>query len=269
MSLFLENKIAVCPLIPELAEKTQKLAKHLNLPLVLDPHSNEAATYAFLLLLTPEHLALHKTANKKLSHAFYIDFLSSKMRYRYQKIGLRRELLARAIGMHPRDNPYIIDATAGLGRDSFILAALGFHITLIEKSPIVYALLQDAMTRAQKEPSIAPIIERMHLHEADAISWLKTTLATLPLPDVIYLDPMFPDRQKSASVKKDMAILQELLGKSEDTEELLEVALTCALRRVVVKRPRLAANIRECAPDFSITGKSSRFDVYLVQKNRK
>lgn len=197
------------------------------------------------------------------SDELHVDFLSGKMRYRLKQLGLRKELLARAMGIHPREKPKIVDATAGLGRDSFILAALGYEVTLIERSSVLYQKLSAAMTRARSDLTIAPIIERMHLVHADSILWLKSVKES-DRPDVVYLDPMFPDRKKSASVKKEMVLLQQLLGKDMDHAALFSAAFACAKRRVVVKRPRLAANIVENKPNFSMAGKSSRFDVYLV-----
>lgn len=190
---------------------------------------------------------------------FHIDFLSDKMLYRISQASLRKELLARAIGLRPRENPTIVDATAGLGRDSFILAALGYNVTLLERSPALYAMLSDALQRAKAHPKTAGIVDRMHLIHADAIEWLPRQAPF----NVIYLDPMFPERKKSALVKKEMIILQDIIGKDADSIHLFELAITCATHRVVVKRPRLAANISQIKPNFSLTGKSSRFDIYL------
>jgi len=190
---------------------------------------------------------------------FHIDFLSDKLLYRISQASLRKELLARAIGLHPRENPTIVDATAGLGRDSFILAALGYKVTLLERSSTLYNLLADALTRAKAHPQTANIVDRMHLIHADALEWLPKQTSI----NVIYLDPMFPERKKSASVKKEMVILQDIIGKDTDSMHLFDLAITCATHRVVVKRPRLAANISQIKPNFSLTGKSSRFDIYL------
>jgi len=211
----------------------------------------------FYLVETADYLGLHIPGDKKL---FYIDFLSGKINYRSQQAGLRKELLARAMGVKPGEHPVIVDATAGLGRDSFILASVGFEVTLLERSPIVFALLRDALVRASKDPQTKTIVDRMHLINADAQDWLPTAGKI----DVIYLDPMFPERQKSASVKKEMVILQNLLGKDDNVENLFNMAFTCAARRVVVKRPRLASIIGDRAPNFALTGKSSRFDIYLT-----
>jgi 16S rRNA (guanine1516-N2)-methyltransferase len=187
-----------------------------------------------------------------------IDFTSGKMRYRLKRASLKSELLAKALGCKPRDNPTIIDATAGLGRDSFILASLGFKIIMLERSPIVHAMLAEALKRAADDPEVGPIVERLTLIQADAIEWLPHHH-----PDVVYLDPMFPEKKKSASSKKEMAFLQELLGTDDNSPALLQAALTCGAKRIVVKRPRLAEEIEGPTPSFSLKGKSSRFDIYL------
>jgi 16S rRNA (guanine1516-N2)-methyltransferase len=195
-----------------------------------------------------------------------IDFTSGSMRYRVKHASLKKELLAKALGVKPRDNPVIIDATAGLGRDSFILASLGFKVTMLERSPVLFNLLTDALKRAAQDPVMAPVIARLTLVQADAISWLSSpTFKQAYHPDVIYLDPMFPERQKSASSKKEMVFLQELLGTDKDTEELFKAAFACGTPRIVVKRPRLAESIASwIKPNFSLEGKSSRFDVYIA-----
>lgn len=194
----------------------------------------------------------------KIEQPFQIDFLSGKLRYRADHAGLKNELLARAIGKKPKDNPIIVDATAGLGRDSFILASLGFRVTMLERSNELYDLLRDALNRASEE--IPEIIERLTLIHTDSISWLKTA----EKPQIIYIDPMFPERKKSALVKKDMALLQQLLPKEDNYEALLECALACATVRVVVKRPRLAPSNSKHPPSYVLSGKTSRFDVYIL-----
>lgn len=193
----------------------------------------------------------------KIEQPFQIDFLSGKLRYRADHAGLKNELLARGIGKKPKDNPSIVDATAGLGRDSFILATLGFHVTLIEQSEVLYTLLQDALERAKHV--IPDVIARMTLIHANSLTWLKTA----ENPQIIYLDPMFPERKKSALVKKDMAMLQQLLPKEDNYEALLECALISATERVIVKRPRLAPINAQHPPSYTLSGKTSRFDIYL------
>jgi 16S rRNA (guanine1516-N2)-methyltransferase len=247
-----KNFIAVAPQASAMHAKACQLAERLQLDLITDL---KTADYEHILLCETDRLSIYPTSNKQI-HPLSIDFLVGKMRYRSQQAGLRSELIARAIGCKPTEQPTIIDATAGLGRDSFILASLGFEVTLVERSPVLHALLDDALQRSRHEP----FSQRMHLVLADAIDWLPT----VPSFDVIYLDPMFPTRQKSASVKKDMALLQALLGKDNDATRLFEVALGCAKKRVVVKRPKLADNIGDQVPNYTLAGKSSRFDIYLT-----
>ncbi|MFZ2314218.1 MAG: class I SAM-dependent methyltransferase [Gammaproteobacteria bacterium] len=247
-------KIALTTSYTNLTTQAELLAKQINIPFV----PIEDGQFDYLLVLTPDYLGLIQPHLKKQT-PFYLDFLSDKLQYRSKQAGFRKESLARAIGAKPQDQLRIIDATAGLGRDSFILAALGFEVTLVERSPILYALLQDALKRASLDTEMGPIFARMHLIHANAIEYLASQEA-----DIIYLDPMFPSKQKSAAVKKEMAILQELLGKDPDADQLFKVAFSCARKRVVVKRSRLAPNISELNPSFSMTGKSSRFDIYLT-----
>jgi 16S rRNA (guanine1516-N2)-methyltransferase len=252
-------RIAITAIQADLHHKATQLARALNLPCLSDSKQAQPH-YDYLLVVTPDYLGI-----QKLGHPtpFYIDFLTGKLHYRHQQAGIRKELLARALGVKSRDNPLIIDATAGLGRDSFILASLGFRVIMLERAPIVCALLNDALERAQQDSQLAPTLARLQLIQTNAIDWLKTTTNT---PTVIYLDPMFPERKKSAAVKKEMVLLQDLVGKNADDAQLLETALTCAAKRVVVKRPRLAVTLTERAPDFSLTGKTSRFDIYLVKQ---
>lgn len=197
-----------------------------------------------------------------IKNSITIDFLSKAMKYRRQQASLRREALARALGLKAKSKPSIVDATAGLAQDSFILACLGFKVTLLERSPIIYALLMDGMKRAEQDATVAPIIQRMHLLHVDAINWLKKTIP----PDIVYLDPMFPLRKKTALPKKEMRLFHTIVGNDLDADLLLTTALTCAAQRVVVKRPRLAQTLADIAPTFSLKGSSSRFDIYILRK---
>jgi 16S rRNA (guanine1516-N2)-methyltransferase len=229
------------------------------------PHDRILPTMTqYELIQTDDYLGLINKDEPR-EKPFYIDFLSNKLYYRSQQAGLRKEYLARAIGTHPKDQPTIIDATAGLGRDSFILASLGYRVTLLEKSPIIHALLEDALQRARASSEDNPCHQLTLIH-ADALHWLPANTAIKP--DVIYLDPMFPERKKSAAVKKDMQILNNLLGADEHISVLIETSLACAGKRVVVKRPRLIIETAKRKPDFSLQGKSTRFDIYLTPPNK-
>lgn len=250
--------VSIYPQTPE--SDGERLALKLNLPFTADPSTKE---YAFLLIQYPDYLGIIDTREKN-ARPFFIDFNSGKIHARGKLAGRKNEMLVKAMGIKPGEQPTIIDSTAGLGRDSFILASVGYHVTMLEKSPIIHALLEDALIRAAHIPTLATIASRMQLVHSDAIQWLKAQSEAIK-PDVIYLDPMFPSRQKSALVKKDMVLLQTLLPLGDDNEALFKQAIACTARRVVVKRPRLAENLADQTPTYSITGNSSRFDVYVVK----
>jgi len=233
----------------------KQAAKRLALQLAL-PFQAEAD---YLLLLTPDYLSLQKTHEKSLP--LYIDFSSKRMNYRRENISMRKETLIRALGLKSRTQPRIIDATAGLGRDSFLLASLGFKVQMIERSPIIHALVSDGIKRAWQNPTTASIVARMELIQSNAIIWLQQAAEK---PEIIYLDPMFPTRKKSALSKLDMRIFHDIVGDDPDADALLKTALACAAERVVVKRPRLAVELAGIKPDYSLSGSSSRFDIYIT-----
>lgn len=217
----------------------------------------------YQLVQTPTRLELHDTQDSKIGPV-YVDFVEGKAQHRRKFGGGKGQDIAKAIGLHKFRNPYVIDATAGLGRESFVLATLGCTVTLLERSPIVHALLQDGLKHAQEsgDSEIQTIAARMTLHHASAHEWLPT-LSDNSLPDVIYLDPMFPERQKSALVQKEMRFFHEVVGEDPDSAELLDIACQSAKHRVVVKRPRHAPELAGCKPAFVIHGKAVRYDVYL------
>jgi 16S rRNA (guanine1516-N2)-methyltransferase len=210
---------------------------------------------AYTLVDNNARLELHAPPELKFK-PLYIDFSAGKTNHR--RINPGKELLAKAVGYKKSAPPSIIDATAGLGRDAFVLASLGCQVTLLERNPLLHALLADAITRAQADFALAPIMANMTLLLADA----QTQLATLEA-DVIYLDPMYPHRNKSALVKKEMQILQAINGADTDAGELLTLACKTKAKRVVVKRPKGAEHLNSALPDAQILGKNTRFDLYL------
>jgi len=223
----------------------------------------------YQLVQTAERLELQDSLDPKVG-AVYVDFAEGKVRHRLLFGGGKGQDIAKAIGLHKIKQPQVIDATAGLGREAFVLASLGCHVTLLERSPIMHALLADGLKRAgaTDDEQLQAIIRRMHLEHQDALNWLATTATK---PDVVYLDPMFPERQKSALVQKEMRFLHEVVGEDPDSTELLHLARRVAKHRVTVKRPRLAPELADLKPDFVISGKAVRYDVYLpeatTQKN--
>jgi len=188
-----------------------------------------------------------------------IDFTSGAVAHRRQFGGGRGQALPRAVGMKSGKTPDIVDATAGLGRDAFLLASLGAQVTLIERSPRMHALLADALARAV-DSEVAEIVGRMTLLFGDA----KELLPTLS-PDVILIDPMHPERKKSALVKKEMRLIRQIVGVDSDASELVRVALGCARKRVVLKWPQKADPLAGVpAASHQITGKSTRYDVFMM-----
>ncbi|NRN29873.1 16S rRNA (guanine(1516)-N(2))-methyltransferase RsmJ [Photorhabdus heterorhabditis] len=211
------------------------------------------------LVLTPQRLELRKLDEPKLG-GIYVDFISGTMAHRRRFGGGRSEAVAKAIGIKKDYLPTVVDATAGLGRDAFVLASLGCHVRMLERHPVVAALLDDGLQRGYQDAEIGGWLqERMTLLHASSI----TALADItPQPDVVYLDPMYPHKQKSALVKKEMRVFQSLVGADEDADNLLSPARALAKRRVVVKRPDYAEPLAGIAASAAITTKNHRFDIY-------
>ena len=191
------------------------------------------------------------------------DFLEPAFLRRLTAAGPTREGLVRAVGARRGARPGVLDATAGLGQDAAILAAAGCTVTLVERSPVVAALLEDGLQRAGCDPRTAEIRARMHLVAADSATYLRE-LPAQQRPDVVYLDPMYAAKRGGGRSGKSMQHLQALLGHDDTTTALLDAALAAARRRVVVKRQRRAAALEGAEPDFSVPGASTRFDVYLA-----
>lgn len=173
---------------------------------------------------------------------------------------LGRELLVRAARVRGVAAPTAVDATAGLGEDSLLLAAAGFTVTMYEKDPVIAAILQDALDRAANEPQLSAIVERMTLVEGDSVAALRAMGAA---PDVVFLDPMFPERTKSAAVKKKFQLLHRLERPCEDERELLDAALAAGPRKVVIKRPPKGPCLAGVRPSHAVAGKAVRYDVIV------
>lgn len=192
-----------------------------------------------------------------------VDFVGGAVAHRRLFGGGSGQMIAKAVGIQPGVRPSVLDATAGLGRDAFVLAELGCPLILIERQPIIAALLEDGLQRAAADPDVGAIVARMSLRVGDAISLMGGWSAERP--QVVYLDPMFPHRDKSALVKKEMRLFRPLTGNDEDAPALLAAALALASHRVVVKRPRKAPAIEGARVGYTLEGKSSRYDIYPLQ----
>ena len=189
-----------------------------------------------------------------------VDFVAGAVAHRRLYGGGSGQMIAKAIGVQPGVRPSVLDATAGLGRDSFVFACLGCPVWMTERQPLIGALLADGLARAAQDPDVAPIVSLMRFLPGDAITQMRAWSGEAP--QVIYVDPMFPHRDKSALVKKEMRVFRPLVGDDNDAPALLAAALDLATHRVVVKRPRKAPIIDGPAPAYALEGKSSRFDIY-------
>ncbi|MBY4890823.1 16S rRNA (guanine(1516)-N(2))-methyltransferase RsmJ [Pantoea endophytica] len=218
---------------------------------------DEQATMA--LVLTAEHLELRKLDEPKLGGIF-VDFVSGAMAHRRKFGGGRGEAVAKAVGIKSGYLPDVVDATAGLGRDAFVLAALGCRVRMLERHPVVAALLDDGLRRGYQDAEIGGWL-RDRLTLLHAVSQQALCDVT-PAPDVVYLDPMYPHRQKSAMVKKEMRVFQSLVGADDDADALLEPARRLAKKRIVVKRPDYAPPLAGVVTQDAVVTKSHRFDIY-------
>ncbi|MEZ8438514.1 class I SAM-dependent methyltransferase [Vibrio splendidus] len=222
----------------------------------------------FALVLTSERLELRKVDEPKLG-AIFVDLVGGAVGHRRKFGGGKGQAIAKAAGLNKGATPTILDGTAGLGRDAFVLASLGCKVQMVERHPVVAALLDDGLQRAQQDPDIGGwVTERMKLIHAsshDALDKLSND-PNFEQPDVVYLDPMYPhpeNKKKSALVKKEMRVFQSLVGADMDADALLQPALKLASKRVVVKRPDYAAWLAEQKPSMAIETKKNRFDVYV------
>ena len=186
------------------------------------------------------------------------DFTRLLPRLRPDRLG--RELLVRAARMRGVEAPTAVDATAGLGEDSLLLAAAGFTVTMFEKDLVIAALLRDALERAANDPRLAGVVARMALVEGDSVAGLHNLGL---VPDVVVLEPMFPERTKSAAVKKKFQMLHHLERPCDDEGKLLDAALAARPRKVVIKRPPKGPWLAGAKPSHALAGKAVRYDVIV------
>lgn len=216
-------------------------------------------THPLVLVMTDDHLELRKRDEPKLGGIF-VDFVGGALAHRRKFGGGRGEAVVKAVGVKGDYLPDVVDATAGLGRDAFVLAAVGCRVRMLERHPVVAALLDDGLARGYADPEIGEWLrQRLQLIHASS---LQTLSEIVPRPQVVYLDPMFPHRQKSALVKKEMRIFQTLVGADQDADGLLALARQLATKRVVVKRPDYAPPLAGVATSNAVVTKGHRFDIY-------
>jgi 16S rRNA (guanine1516-N2)-methyltransferase len=221
-------------------------------------------TISFHLASEPQGLTLvcQEAAAKRPSR-LRVEFTQGPLAYRRVHGGGKNQAIAKAVGLKHYPLPFrVMDVTAGWGRDAFVLASLGCTLHLIEQSPIIGALLEDGLRRASADPMIGSWVSAMKLSVAKAEDILNV-LEERDYPEVIYLDPMFPDAEGSALHTVRMRVLREIVKDFERSDTLLALARSKAQKRVVVKRPKQAEPLDDQVPDFAIHSVSHRYDVYL------
>lgn len=223
----------------------------------MHPQTPGGNARGFSLEWQDDRLAL-RAAHRPEWKPLAIDWTSPEQRSRIR--AGRRQLLARAVGLHLKRDAIVLDATGGLGRDAFTLAALGAHVVLTERQPLVVELLRDAQRRARlsAEPAIVAAADRLRILGSDALD----VNATQGPFDAAYLDPMYPDDGKSALPQKEMQLLRDLAGDDTDAAALLAHVRTLA-PRVAVKRPSKAVWLGNAPPNTALEGTQARFDLYL------
>lgn len=253
-------KIAIADMDQSATLPLSQLAVTTGLPLL--PAGFTPLQYCEFLLFYKNGCLCLQNTDEDSAGAVCVDFDDESLRYR-QRRPVKPEALLKASGVKQGQGSKVLDATAGLGLDAFLFASAGAQVTLVERSPILHAMLADGLARAARsaDERVSESVARMHLLHGDSASVMARWDEAQA--EIVYLDPMFPERKKSAKVKKNMFLLQQLLHAEPQAEDLLENALKVASKRVVVKRPRHAPFLDERKPSFSQEGKSSRFDVYV------
>ncbi|MCB1827423.1 MAG: class I SAM-dependent methyltransferase [Coxiellaceae bacterium] len=244
------NHIVICCKNPDAISTAEQLAAELSLPVVTEEQGDAC------LLVTESGLAL-SLPHSRLS-PINVDFLGGQLGHRRAYGGGKGQLIAKAVGLQKTKALTVVDVTAGLGKDAFVLATLGCRVTMIERSPIMCALLQDGLTRFYQDPRSDQI--QLSLLCQNSIVYLQQLDKK---PDVIYIDPMYPERTKSSLVKKEMRMIKTIVGDDVDADALLFAALGKAQKRVVVKRPKGAPSLAGKKPSHVYAGKSIRYDVYI------
>ncbi len=230
-----------------------------------EAHPNDQG---YVLVVGESGISLHPK-DRRLHGPIRVDFNNGANSHRRRFGGGNGQAIAKAIGVSGRFCPSVLDLTAGLGGDAFVLASLGCDVKLFERNAIIACLLRDGVKRAIAagidDPELRDVMGRLKFLECDSFDAVRS-LTDEERPDVIYLDPMFPHRKKSAKVKKEMQAFQNIVGGDDDADALLKLAINSARYRVVVKRSSNAEFLADLQPTYSLTGKSTRFDIFALRK---
>lgn len=246
-----KTKLAVFTADEAYSEAALELSERLGVPNVSE--ESKLSDYELILCYAEDGLSLISGGQ-----ALRADF--THMLKRLKKNNLQTELLVKAAKIKGAERTLtVFDATAGFGEDSFLLAAAGFEVTLYEYNPVIFELLSDAVKRAQGVQELSEAVGRMSIHCGNSIDILKTTVVS---PDIVLLHPMFPERQKSALVKKKFQLLHKLECPCEEEIALFNAALSVNPKKIIVKRPPKGAYLAGKTPMYSILGKAVRYDCY-------
>lgn len=247
---------------PASAERAKRLAAELSVP--LRELGEDGPASQLVLTATAERLELYDLAQRRCK-PIVVDFQGGTMGYRRTSLRSGKQPIARAVGLRGQKRS-VLDATGGLGRDAFVLACLGCSVTIVERSPVLAAMLRDGFARAAAcgDAGLREVVSRMTLIEGDACDVLDRTEERYA-PDVVYVDPMYPPTHKSALVKNELRMLRSLVGTDPDAASLVELARRVALDRVVVKRHRHAPSLAG-DPDTTYVGRRVRYDVHFCNR---
>ena len=258
-----DHSTTVCILAPDPAfrDRAGQLSARLDLPVCRDP-GEVGQTFDLAILLDTDGLSLFD--GKMTLHGDLTHMLPRLMPGK-----LSAELLVRAAKLkNPGPAPVAIDCTAGLGEDSLLLAAMGYTVHLFEHDPVTAELLEDSLRKARSSEGtsvLADAASRMILHREDSLAVLSALRGFPAAPDLIYLDPMFPERKKSGLITKKLQILQMLESPCAEEAALLSAAIEANPRRIVVKRPLKGPFLADVKPAYSIKGKAIRYDCIVVR----
>ncbi len=239
--------------------RVRKLAAELG----LHPPGGTVGKVLFQLSYADGRLELTESLTEKHGKSrVFVDFLAGAARFRYKHDRSINQPLTKAVGIKQGHRPTICDTTAGYGTDSFIFASFGCVVTMIERSPIIWALLDDGLKRAAADRILGDkVIKNITLFRGNSIELLKKMDKKF---ETIYMDPMYPPRRSSALNKRKMRVLRSLVGDDADHAELLKCSMRYAKGRVVVKRPAHAPQIENQSVSYQVKGKRSRYDIYLT-----
>ncbi len=234
-------------------ERAMELSKEIGIPIALKEELSKEGD--LFLKYTKDGLVL-TDGRLELKGDF------SDMVRRVKKNNIQSEMLVKASKIKNSDHQLIaVDATAGMGEDSLLLAAAGFTVYLYEYDKVIAALLEDSLIRARKIPELSAMAGRMILRKEDSTIALKNLNFT---PDVLLLDPMFPERNKSALIKKKFQLLQRLESPCSNEEDLLEAAMASGAHKIVIKRPLKGPKLAGAKVSYSIEGKAIRYDCIVI-----